>query len=134
MHSKHEIQISLYNAAALKDDGGEHTRAHALGNVSVTYFTISAAVKRRITDTNSLGCSQMCVSHAEELQLEPMKMMRIMLTSSRMAITVNTATVCTSKVMLQYCCQTTGINACRRADVCRDRHPGCVSNPSELHT
>ncbi len=45
MHSKHEIQISLYNAAALKDDGGEHTRAHALGNVSVTYFTISVRSK-----------------------------------------------------------------------------------------
>lgn len=71
----------------------------------------------------------MCVSHAEELQLEPMKMMRIMLTSSRMAITVNTATVCTSKVMLQYCCQTQ-VSMHAAAQMCVE----IDSNPSELHT
>jgi len=44
-----------------------------------------------------------CQSCWRILQLEPMKIKRITLTSSRKAITANTATVCTSKVMLQCC-------------------------------
>lgn len=70
------LQISLYNAMGLNDDGEEHTHAHTSQRRCKVYFTISAAVKSRITDTNR--CFQdekqsqifapvgLCVSHAED--------------------------------------------------------------------
>lgn len=70
------LKISLYNAMGLNDDGEEHTHAHTSQRRCKVYFTISAAVKSRITDTNR--CFQdekqsqifapvgLCVSHAED--------------------------------------------------------------------